>query len=326
MEPTDFERGFRAVGVLDTLKLTAEFLDVGAGTPQGGPLLQRRHRLPHLRLVRRPERHRRHPRHAGRHHDGRARQRELLHDRSARARRHDQRVHGDGGRRRARAGRRCPRLRTVPAPITADHRRRSVQRAERIDERADAVAGQPARARRADRRHRVGQHELADQHVQPDRAGQQPVLRARLLPADASARRPIPQDRSRIKRPGLRVAARRGYGSPRGRTAEERKRDEEARRAREAKRPNADKTSTAAARHPHQPAAAERAELHRACRAVQEHAEGSVGRAGHRDRRRPAAIRGAQREGHGREQDRAVVLRHQRSRQGAGGHAHGCSI
>ena len=47
----------------------------------------------------------------------------------------------------------------------------------------------------------------------------------------------------RIKRPGLRVAARKGYGSPRGRTAEERKRDEEARRAREAKRPNADKTS-----------------------------------------------------------------------------------
>ena len=49
----------------------------------------------------------------------------------------------------------------------------------------------------------------------------------------------------RIKRPGLRVAARKGYGSPRGRTAEERKRDEEARRAREAKRPDGDKTSTA---------------------------------------------------------------------------------
>ena len=48
----------------------------------------------------------------------------------------------------------------------------------------------------------------------------------------------------KTKRPGLRVAARRGYGSPRGRTAEERKRDEEAKRAREAKRPNADKTST----------------------------------------------------------------------------------
>ena len=48
----------------------------------------------------------------------------------------------------------------------------------------------------------------------------------------------------KTKRPGLRVAARKGYGSPRGRTAEERKRDEAARRAREAKRPNADKTST----------------------------------------------------------------------------------
>jgi VWFA-related protein len=48
----------------------------------------------------------------------------------------------------------------------------------------------------------------------------------------------------KTRRPGLRVAARRGYGSPRGRTAEERKRDEAARRAREAKRPDADKTST----------------------------------------------------------------------------------
>jgi VWFA-related protein len=47
----------------------------------------------------------------------------------------------------------------------------------------------------------------------------------------------------KTKRPGLRVAARKGYGSPRGRTAEERKRDDEARRAREARRPNADTTS-----------------------------------------------------------------------------------
>jgi VWFA-related protein len=40
----------------------------------------------------------------------------------------------------------------------------------------------------------------------------------------------------RTKRPGLRVSARRGYASPRGRTPAERKRDEEARRAREARR------------------------------------------------------------------------------------------
>jgi VWFA-related protein len=48
----------------------------------------------------------------------------------------------------------------------------------------------------------------------------------------------------RVKRPGARVQARRGYASPRGRTVEERKRDEEARRAREARRPDADKTSS----------------------------------------------------------------------------------
>jgi hypothetical protein len=48
----------------------------------------------------------------------------------------------------------------------------------------------------------------------------------------------------KTKRPGLRISARKGYGSPRGRTAEERKRDDAARLAREAKRPDADKTST----------------------------------------------------------------------------------
>jgi VWFA-related protein len=40
----------------------------------------------------------------------------------------------------------------------------------------------------------------------------------------------------RVKRPGLRVSARRGYAAPRGRTAGERKRDEDARRMREARR------------------------------------------------------------------------------------------
>jgi len=49
----------------------------------------------------------------------------------------------------------------------------------------------------------------------------------------------------KTKRPGLRIMARRGYGSPRGRTAEERKRDDEAKRLKEARRPNADKTSPA---------------------------------------------------------------------------------
>ena len=40
----------------------------------------------------------------------------------------------------------------------------------------------------------------------------------------------------RVKRPGLRVSARRGYAAPRGRTPAERRREEEVRRAREAKK------------------------------------------------------------------------------------------
>ena len=47
----------------------------------------------------------------------------------------------------------------------------------------------------------------------------------------------------RTKRPGLRVSARRGYASPRGRTPAERKRDEETQRAREARRGGVNNTS-----------------------------------------------------------------------------------
>jgi VWFA-related protein len=48
----------------------------------------------------------------------------------------------------------------------------------------------------------------------------------------------------RVKRPNLRVEARKGYASPRGRTPEERKREEEARLARDARRPDGKRTST----------------------------------------------------------------------------------
>jgi VWFA-related protein len=48
----------------------------------------------------------------------------------------------------------------------------------------------------------------------------------------------------RVKRPGLKVIARRGYATPRAQTLEDRKRDEARRRAREAARPAGDTTST----------------------------------------------------------------------------------
>ncbi len=47
----------------------------------------------------------------------------------------------------------------------------------------------------------------------------------------------------RVKRPGLRVSARRGYAAPRGRTQSERRRDEEARRNRDARKGGANNTS-----------------------------------------------------------------------------------
>jgi hypothetical protein len=40
----------------------------------------------------------------------------------------------------------------------------------------------------------------------------------------------------RVKRPGLAVSARKGYASPRGKTPEEKQRDEDARLARESKK------------------------------------------------------------------------------------------
>ena len=126
-----------------------------------------------------------------------------------------------------------------------------------------------------------------------------------------------------VKRPGLRVLARRGYGSPRGRTPEERKRDEEARRAREAKRPERRQDLHGAARYPEQPVAAERAQLHGAGGAVQEHAERGLGRARDRDRRRSSAsTRRPNEKGVAANKIELSFYGVNELRQGAGGHAH----
>ena len=114
--------------------------------------------------------------------------------------------------------------------------------------------------------------------------------------------------------------ARRGYGSPRGRTAEENKRDEEARRTSEARRPERRQDVDAAARRAGEPDSAERSQFHGSGGAVQEHPEGSVvALAIELDGDKLPYI-GPEREGLRGEQDRVVVLRPERTGQGVGGH------
>ena len=101
-DPSDFERGFRATG---RSRHAEKYVRISRWRPrpsQGRRVLQRRHRLPHHRLVRQSERQRRDSRDSRRRQHGRARQRELLHDRSARAGGDDVGVHGNGGLRRPR--------------------------------------------------------------------------------------------------------------------------------------------------------------------------------------------------------------------------------
>ena len=93
----------------------------------------------------------------------------------------------------------------------------------------------------------------------------------------------------RVKRPNLRVEARKGYASPRGRTPEERKRDEEARLARDARRPDGQQNVDAVADRVGESDPSERSHVHGAGRAVQEHRERGVDRPGRRARRRASS-------------------------------------
>ncbi len=92
-DPTELERGTRAITVLDVLKNTAEFLGSVTRPPQGSAVFQRRDRLPDSRRLRRPRCDDGDPREPGCDLDGGPRQRQFLRGRSSRPGRHDQRVH-----------------------------------------------------------------------------------------------------------------------------------------------------------------------------------------------------------------------------------------
>ena len=159
------------------------------------------------------------------------------------------------------------------APITGITGRDVFNAQSELMTRADALAGQPARAGRTDRRHRVGEHELADRRLRPHRARRtagitcSAITRRRIRATDGSTR-----SRCKTKRPGLRVAgaARLCVAARPDRRRTEARRRSAARARSEAAECRQDLGR--AARRAHQPAAAERPELHGAGGAVQEHA------------------------------------------------------
>ena len=160
--------------------------------------------------------------------------------------------------------------------------------------------------------------------IRPHRRREQPVLRARLLSADTRARRPVPQNRSareaaraaRLGAPGICLTAR-----------------PHACRAHAARRKRAGRATRSEA-----PRTTRRQELRDALNAPLQqsgltfsmqaapfrlNAEGGLGRAGHRARRRAAGVRARDRRRAVREQPRAVVFRHQPGRPRAAGDALG---
>ena len=88
-DPTELERGTRALSVLDTLKNTAEFLGSVRGRRKALLFFSEGLDYPDSRRVRRTRCDDGHSRESGRHLHGRARQREFLRGRSSRPRRND---------------------------------------------------------------------------------------------------------------------------------------------------------------------------------------------------------------------------------------------
>ena len=120
----------------------------------------------------------------------------------------------------------------------------------------------------------------------------------------------------RVSRPGLKVSARKGYASARGKTPEERKRDEEARRARDARKPLADNTSAELRDVLGSPLPQSGLTFAGTGRGVSKHQERCIGRARHRHGRRSPPLQQAT--GWSVcEPGRAVAVQCERGRQGS---------
>ena len=99
--------------------------------------------------------------------------------------------------------------------------RRSASAHELLPERAAARAGQPAGDGERDRRLRHRQHQRLRRRLPAHRRRQQLLLRARLLPDQRPARRPVPQDRGPgAGRPEARGPRAQGLRRARGRAPE----------------------------------------------------------------------------------------------------------
>ena len=166
--------------------------------------------------------------------------------------------------------------------------------AGRTDAGIPNVAGHAPRARRADRRFRVGQHQ--QRRRRRSSASSTPTA---VTTCSATIRRLIRatagSTRSKCASSARACASKRdaGYASPRGRTPEERKRDEAARLAREARPPDGRRTSTPLLGALTSPIQQSGLDVLRAGGAVQEHSRRSVNRACDRDRRQPSPVRRA---------------------------------
>ncbi len=179
--------------------------------------------------------------------------------------------------------------------------------------------GQPARAGGRDRRHRIGEHQLADRrHSSASCEANSRYYVLGYYPPTHPRDGRFHKIEVRVNRPGLRVAARRGYASPRGtdrRRAQARRRSPARARSETAERRQDLEPSCATCWGARCSRAASTSPFRRR-RSRTPQKEASVALAIELDGNR-LPVRPPNDKGPRRQQNRAVVLRPQRSGQGA---------